>query len=133
MVEIRNLRDMDAEDKRARIEGQPVFTAGIPFSEEVAMAITAGIDGLRQVLAPHLSDRVLLNFLGDPDVGKSAPALPSRQRPGPASKPSSANTIRRTASASTTTSPPPRSSNGSGAIQDTANALAPDREPARHF
>jgi hypothetical protein len=69
MIEVRDLRDLDAADERARIDGLPVYMAGVPATEELAQAIRGSVGAMREALAPHLTERVLLNFLGDPDLG----------------------------------------------------------------
>lgn len=64
MVEMRDYRSLP------EVGGLSLFALGIPFAPEAGMAIEGAITGLRHALAPHVSDRVLLNFLGDGDVGE---------------------------------------------------------------
>ena len=50
-------------------EGLSLFAVGVPVNPEVGSALHCALGGLHDAMRPHMAERVLLNFLGDGDLG----------------------------------------------------------------
>jgi len=73
MVEVRYLGNSGAyarEHGTALAAPYVVYAIGVTGAPEAHVAVSGALEGIAGALAPFASDRVLLNFLGDGDVGE---------------------------------------------------------------
>lgn len=71
-IEVRDYRRIGPEGTSqgaGAFEGLSLFAIGVPMNPEAGMALQGALAGLRAAMQPHMADHVLLNFLGDGDVG----------------------------------------------------------------
>jgi hypothetical protein len=71
-VELRDYRrnDVATSDAGAGAQyGLSLFAVGAAMGPEGTLVLDAGLAGLREAMRPYMTERAMLNFLGDGDVG----------------------------------------------------------------
>src|SRR5688572_9804926 len=73
-VEVRDYRRGSTGANASRLsagayDGLALFAIGVPINPQVAAALDVALDGLREAMRPSTEERVLLNLLGDGDLG----------------------------------------------------------------